>query len=179
MNDLIHNSTGNLITCIVEIVLGILLLIDPVGFTSAIIIIFGIVLAVVGVFSLVRYFKSDAHVAALENNLANGLMGIVFGLFCVFRSDWFISAFPVLTTLYGVLALVSGISKIQWAVDMFRMKQKYWFIGLISAILTIVFALIIINNPFSSTSFIWTFIGVSMIVEAVIDLLSFIFGRKK
>ncbi len=178
MNDFIHNSTGSLLTCIVEIVLGILLLINPIGFTSTIIIVFGIILVIVGVMSLIRYFKADAHVAALENNLANGLMAVLLGLFCVFRSDWFVSTFPVLTALYGVLALVSGISKIQWSCDMFRMKQKYWFIGLISAILTIVFAIIIISNPFSSTSFLWTFIGISMIVEAVIDLLSFIFGRK-
>ena len=50
----INRSTGNLLTCIFEIMVGILLLIDPVGFTSGIIVVFGIVLAVIGAISLFR-----------------------------------------------------------------------------------------------------------------------------
>lgn len=57
----IKRSTGNLLTCIFEILVGILLLIDPVGFTSGIIIVFGIVLAVIGLVSLFKYFRTDAE----------------------------------------------------------------------------------------------------------------------
>lgn len=35
----INRSTGNLLTCIFELLVGILLLINPVGFTSGIIIV--------------------------------------------------------------------------------------------------------------------------------------------
>lgn len=53
------------------------------------------------------------------------------GLFCVFRSGWFIAAFPALTQLYGVMALMCSFSKIQWAVDLLRRKHPYWFVALI------------------------------------------------
>lgn len=49
----------------------------------------------------------------------------------MFRSGWFIAAFPVLTRLYGVMALVCSFSKIQWAVDLFRRKHHYRFVALI------------------------------------------------
>ena len=78
----------------------------------------------------------------------------------------------------GILILVSGIGKIQWAVDMSRQKQKYWYLALISAALSLVFAALILTNPFSSTAVLWTFIAVSLIVEAVMDILTFIFGKK-
>lgn len=174
----INRSTGNLLTCIFEILVGILLLINPVGFTSGIIIVFGIVLAVIGVISLIRYFRADAETASQENGLVKGLIFAIFGLFCAFKSEWFIITFPLLTVLYGILTLISGVSKVQWAVDMLRAKQKYWFVEVIGAALTIVCAVLILSNPFTSTAFLWTFISVTMIVEGVIDLVAFILGKK-
>jgi len=174
----INRNTGNLLTCIFEILVGILLLIDPVGFTSGIIIVFGIVLAMIGVISLFKYFRMDAETAAQENGLVKGLIFAIFGLFCAFKSEWFIITFPLLTVLYGILTLISGVSKVQWAVDMLRAKQKYWFVEVIGAILTIVCAVLILSNPFTSTAFLWTFIGVTMIVEAVVDVFAFVLGRK-
>ena len=174
----INRSTGNLLTCIFEILVGILLLIDPVGFTSGIIVAFGIVLAVIGAISLFRYFREDAETASQESGLAKGIIFAIFGLFCAFKSEWFMVTFPLLTVLYGILTLVSGVSKVQWAVDMLRAKQKYWFVEVISAVLTIICAILILTNPFTSTAFLWTFIGVSMIVEAVVDVIAFFLGRK-
>ena len=174
----INRSTGNLLTCIFEIMVGILLLIDPVGFRSGIIVVFGIVLAVIGAISLFRYFREDAETASQESGLAKGIIFAIFGLFCAFKSEWFMVTFPLLTVLYGILTLVSGVSKVQWAVDMLRAKQKYWFVEVISAVLTIICAILILTNPFTSTAFLWTFIGVSMIVEAVVDVIAFFLGRK-
>jgi len=174
----INRNTGNLLTCIFEILVGILLLIDPVGFTSGIIVAFGIVLAVIGAISLFRYFREDAETASQESGLTKGIIFVIFGLFCAFKSEWFIVTFPLLTVLYGILTLVSGVSKVQWAVDMLRAKQKYWFVEVIGAVLTIICAILILTNPFTSTVFLWTFIGVSMIVEAVVDVIAFILGRK-
>jgi len=133
----INRNTGNLLTCIFEVLTGILLLINPVGFTSAIIVIFGIVIALIGSRSLFRYFHTDPEMAAQESGLAKGLIYVIFGLFCVFKSEWFIITFPLLTVLYGILALISGVSKVQWAVDMLRTKQKYWYIEVIGAALTL------------------------------------------
>ena len=96
----------------------------------------------------------------------------------MFRSNWFIVTFPLLTVIYGVLTLLGGINKIQWAIDMLRAKQKYWFVAIISAVLTLVFSALILANPFASTAVLWTFIAVTLIVEAVIDIVAFILGRK-
>ncbi len=174
----INYGTGSIISCIFEVVVGILLLIDPVGFTSAVIVVFGIVLVVLGIFNVIRYFRMEPHVAAQDGALATGLIYTIFGLFCTFRSDWFISVFPVLTVLYGIIALISGVAKIQWAIDMLRTKRKYWYIEVINAALTIVIAILILANPFTSTSVLWTFIGITMIIEAAIDVVAIIMGKK-
>lgn len=174
----IDRNTGNLIMCIAEAVVGILLLINPIGFTSGIIIALGIVLALLGAKELVGYFKADPDAAAEGSGLAKGLLCAVLGIFCMFKAEWFIITFPILTVFYGILTLVGGISKIQWAVDMLRQKQKYWHIEVLGAVVTIVFAILILTNPFASTAILWTFIGVSLIAEAIIDILAFVLGRK-
>ena len=174
----INRNTGNLLTCIFEILVGILLLIDPVGFTSGIIVIFGVILAVIGSVSLFRYFRTDAKRASQESGLAKGLILIIFGLFCAFQSEWFLVTFPLLTILYGILTLISGVNKVQWAVDMLRAKRKYWYVEVIGAALTIVCSVLILTNPFASTAVLWTFIGVTMIAEAIVDVVAFVLGGK-
>ncbi len=174
----INRNTANLLTCIFEILVGILLLINPVGFTSFIIVVFGVVLAAMGVLSLGKYFRSDAEKASQESGLAKGLIFAIFGLFCAFKSEWFIITFPLLTVLYGILALISGISKVQWAVDMLRAKHKYWYVEVIGAALTLIFAVLILTNPFATTAVLWTFIGITMIIEAIVDVAAYIVGRK-
>lgn len=174
----IKRSTGNLLMCLTEIIIGILLLINPAGFTSGIIITLGIMLTIMGIGSIVGYFKADPEEAAEKSGLAKGLVFVFLAFVCIFKTGWLIAAFPLITVFYGVLILGSGISKVQWAVDMLRQKQKYWFIALIGAVLSLVFAALVLANPFSSTVVLWTFIAVSLIIEAIVDILAFIFGRK-
>ena len=171
-------NTGNLIMCIAEAIMGVLLLINPLGFTAGIIICLGIVLALFGGKEVFCYFKSDPDTAAADSGLAKGLLFAILGIFCMFKAEWFIITFPILTTFYGILTLAGGISKVQWAVDMFRQKQKHWYIEVLGAVLTLVFAILIIANPFTSTAIVWTFIAVSLITEAVIDILAFALDRK-
>lgn len=178
MEKKINLSAGNLLTCIAEIVIGILLLINPIAFTSAIIVVLGIVLVVIGLRSVLRYFRSTPEAAAAQNDLAKGVLFVILGIFCIFKSEWFIITFPILTVLYGILNLVFGISKFQWAVDMLRQKQKYWFVAVIGAALTLIFAVLILVNPFASTSVLWTFIAITLIVEAVVDIAAYILGKR-
>ena len=174
----VNSGNSSLLMSFVEILIGILLLINPVGFTSGIIVALGIVLAIMGLGQIISYFRADAEEAANGGKLTKGILCAVLGLFCAFRSAWFIATFPVITILYGILILVAGVSKLQKAIDMVRVKQQYWFVALISAILTLLFAVLIIFNPFASTAILWTFIGVTLIVEAVMDVVTFIFAKK-
>jgi len=49
---------------------------------------------------------------------------------------------------------------------------------LIGAVLTLGFAVLILLNPFATTAILWTFIAVSLIVEAAVDILTYIFDKK-
>lgn len=172
-----RSGLTSLILCLCELVVGVLLFVSPVGFTSAIIMILGAVLVVVGVVDVVNYFRAAPLEAALGNKLTRGLLAIVFGLFCLLRSHWFIVTFPVLTILYGIAILISGLVKVQWAVDLARQKLPHWGWMALAAVVTLIFALVILLDPFTTAGVLWTFVAVALIVQAVLDLLTLIFGR--
>ena len=164
---------------IAEVIIGILLLVNPIGFTSGIIIAFGVVLMIMGIHKTVKYFRTEPEEAAVSQILVKGLLMLLAGAFCAFNSHWFIATFPVLTLVYGVVILITGITKVQWTIDIIRMKRSKWFWVAISAAISIVCGVVIITSPFSTTAVLWMFIGISLIVEAVFDMIGSIFGNRE
>ena len=171
---------GAIVFALLQVLLGILLLVDPIGFTSGIIVAFGTVLLIMGTVCIVKYFRTDAAEAAKSQTMLKGLIALLAGWFCAFKSYWFVATFPVLSILYGVAVLVTGLGKVQWMFDMLRAKKKKWFLAAISAVLSIVCAVVILSNPFATTAVLWTFTGISLIVDAVFDIVAiFISGNDR
>ncbi len=177
MKSLKENVAG-IVLSLFELVVGVLLLVNPVGFTVGIIMVAGIVLILLGLIDVARYFRTSVDEAVLGQMLTKGLLSLLVGIFCVWKTEWFIVTFPVLTILYGVLLLVAGISKIQLTVDMLRWKSKKWFWAAISAAVSIVCAIVILRSPFSTTAVLWMFIGASLIVEGILDIVAMVAGKK-
>lgn len=178
MNAFKRSISGAMIS-IADLIIGILLLVNPVGFTSGIIIAAGILLMLFGLGSILRYFRTEPEEAAAGQLLVKGLVALLGGAFCAFFSQWFIATFPVLTLLYGVAVLIGGLTKLQWTVDILRLKRRRWLPAAISAAISIVCGGVIIASPFSSTAVLWMFIGISLIVEAALDLFAALFGNKE
>lgn len=176
---MLKRSFSSLAMSLTEVIIGILLLINPVGFTSGIIVAFGVVLMLMGIGTFIKYFRTEPEEAAARQILVKGVLEFLAGAFCAFKSHWFIVTFPVLTLVYGVMILVSGITKIQWMLDMIRLKRRKWFWMAISAAISILCGITIITSPFSTTAVLWMFIGISLIVEAVFDMIGGIFGNRE
>ncbi len=171
--------SGGIILCVCEIIIGILLLINPLGFTSGIIMGGGVLLLISGITALIAYFRTPPVEAATQRMLAKGLALILLGGFLSLRSDRLIAVFPILTLLYAVVILMTGLIRVQWAVDSLRLGKRPWYWHAVGAALAVVFAVVIMLNPFAATNFMWTFVALSLIAEAVIDILTLVFtGRK-
>ncbi len=175
---MLKRSFGSIAMSLAEIMIGILLLVNPVAFTSGIIVAFGIVLMMIGIGTTIKYFRTEPEEAAFSQTLVKGLIGLLAGAFCTFNSHWFLATFPVLTLVYGVVILVTGITKVQWTIDIIRMKHRKWFWMAISAAISVLCGIIVISNPFSTTAVLWMFTGISLIVDAVFDMIGGIFGNR-
>lgn len=174
----LKENLAYLILCLCEIIVGILLLIKPVAFTRGIIIAFGILLTAAGILWIVRYIREIPVLAAKQQTLTKGLIGVTAGLFCALQSQWFMKTFPMLTILYGVIILFTGAYKIQYSVDIKRLKKKNFVSSCVSAGLAVLFSVIILWNPFGSSGARWILTGVFLIIESVLDLF-IVFGNEK
>ncbi len=167
-----HGKAGGILTCIIEIVVGVLLLINPVGFTSGIIIGAGVLMGLGGVASIVRYFMLKPEIAAQKQLLFKGILALMAGAACITKYDWFLSAFPLLTVLYAIAMLILAAAKLQKMADLRRLGAPRWYLPGIAAALAAVLAAIIIINPFGAVAAVWTFVAVSLIAEAIVEIIS-------
>ncbi len=175
-----HNTKwGGLVFCLAEIVLGILLLIDPIGFTSMIITVIGAILALCGIFNIIKYFAVPAPQAAMEQLLSKGILFLGAGAFAVFGKSVIIGALPLITIVYGVIMLIAGVNKIQFIADSIRRKDRRWYFGIVSAAISLALGAIVLINPFGTLDILWIFTGIALIVDAVLDAVSIIIVTDK
>ena len=167
--NLIKKHLPTLSLCAAEIIIGILLLCNPVGFTRGIIIVAGIIVLALGIRTVLRYLRAKPEEAAKSTNLFVGLTALSLGAFCIFHQDWLIAAFPALAVLYGTGQILAGFQKTQIATDAWRMKNQLWYFPAIGAALSIILGMIIITNPGMTLMSAWVFTGIALIVEGIFD----------
>lgn len=170
---------GRIVLCLLELIVGILLFIDPAGFASGIFIAAGILIMLLGIAEIVQYFRMPPEEAFFRQPLVKGLVFVGIGAFFAFCSEWILLTFPILTVIYGIGILLSGLVKIQLAVDLFRWKSKKWFLPALSAVLSIVCGVLILWNPFASTTVLWSLAGVMLIAAAVFDAVTIILNHRQ
>ena len=172
MKQFFHGKSGSIITCILEIVVGVLLLINPIGFTSGIIVGVGVVMCLGGALCIIRYFTMKPELASQKQLLFKGLLSLMGGAACITKYDWFLSAFPLLTVLYAIAMLILAAARLQKMADMHRMHMPRWYMPGIAAALAAVLAGIILINPFGAVTAVWTFVAISLIAEAIVEIIT-------
>ncbi|MCD8006061.1 MAG: DUF308 domain-containing protein [Oscillospiraceae bacterium] len=160
---------------VIEILVGLFLLISPDTLTRAVVIIAGIALLVMGVVSLIGYFRSDPVGSVLGQGMTKGLMEVAIGCFILIKTGWVVGVFD---TVIALAILLLGVSKLGMSIDLMRLKDSGWKPALIDALVTLVCAVVIVSV--SASDAIWIVIGISLIVQAVLDIVvSFFPGKKK
>lgn len=172
MKRFLKNANSGII-CIVEIIVGVLLLLDPHSFISYILIIAGAFIALSGIVSLIKYFTSSVEDGEASQGLLNSLVSLTIGAFLIIKNNIAFEALDLITIVFGIAILYTGYQKLQKAVDKIRRKQIF-IVALISALVTIACSVLIIFVI--GEKIIWVFMGVALIVEAVIDLADIIVG---
>ena len=160
-----------------EVYAGVRLLTAPIDFTTSMVTIFGIIIIIVGIYSIIRAFQAKAtNALPYRLGLFGGILDVIIGALCVFMTDKVVSLFPVLVMIYGVVMVIMGIHKIRNYMILKDFGINRSWLVVLSAVLTIILGIIVFLNPFSATDAAWTYTGIFLIVEGVIDLFTFIFS---
>ena len=155
-----------------EIAVGILLLVDPEGFTTTVIVIFGATLLVIGAIFLFRYLgdrkEGNNNVLAICISSLSFIIGIVFTFF----SGAIIGLITAIAVVYGIIIAVSGGYKLYVYFLFVKTDIPVSKISIISSIFAIVLGIVIIIYPKDWALTVWQLAGILLLVESAIDIAS-------
>ena len=124
----------------------------------------GVVLACAAV-QLIRYFVVERGVFQSQLTLISGLICLALGVFLLLRSDIVVSILPI---VFGLFVIFDAIGRVQNALDLRRCGYDSWKGFLLLPVLSVV----LIVNPFGAMETLVMAIGIILIVEGAINLLS-------
>jgi uncharacterized membrane protein HdeD (DUF308 family) len=156
-----------LVTALVIAIIGIMFIIFPKSSAHILCYVGGALLIAWGVFRIVMYFVSGMR--TINYSLVGGVTLILIGSILCARPD-LVEA--ILTIAVGVVLIIDGIAKLQHCMQIVLLKESGWWINIIVSVVSVVLGIIVLCNPFSSTTALMIFIGISLIVDAVCDIIS-------
>lgn len=161
-----------------EVVIGILLLIDGERFTGVIFVIFGVLMLVLGLISLIRTLLAARGGNVISSfALIMSIILITIGAFFTAASGSVLGVVGFIATIYGLILVISGVFKLADYLTLRAAGVGSGF-AIFSVIISIVLGILIAFNPFGTAQIFWTVLGIMLIASAVLDIISLIiFGN--
>ncbi|MBQ6687298.1 MAG: DUF308 domain-containing protein [Bacilli bacterium] len=164
----------NIILALIMIILGLILYAVPSAAIKTVSWLIGIFFCVQGITAVISYIKKD-RISLLTFNLIYGIISFLIGVFVI--SNPFALA-NIITIGLGIWLIVSGGLKINYGIRLKNIKEASWTITLVVGIISILFGLMVIINPFAKL-FLVEVVGVFLLVYGIIDLTNIILLKKR
>ena len=162
-------KTRLVITALVVIAIGVLFVLKPGTSGTWICYIVGAALCVSGVVRFITYFLGDFRKSFGSFDLVWGAALLLCGVYILVRPSLL---YGLLTTAFAIFLVVDGVLKLQYAIDLYRMKAKCWWFVLAVALVMGVLGVVALFNPFATMVTLMTFLGITLIADGVMDLVS-------
>lgn len=120
-----------------------------------------------GAMKLVGYWSKDLYRLAFQFDLAFGLLSLLLGLVMILHSASIIRLVYFTT---GMVALTDGLLKVQTALDSRRFGIPQWWLIAVTALLTILFGLLLIVKPFAGGMWLLRLMGLTILLEGILNL---------
>lgn len=131
------NAVSYLILGVVSLIMGIILIINPKFTLTGLCSVVGAVLLIAGAIMMILYFAKAEYKNHQSAEFAVTLFMVLAGIFVMVRKEDISDIFP---QFLAAVVLVSGIFKMQQAMDLVGMQDKAWsrhfIIGLVIVVLS-------------------------------------------
>ena len=151
------------------IALGLVLLLWPGMVLGGICMLIGGLVAGTGVYQLIRFFVARERLFFAPLTLIGGLASLGLGLFLLFRSDVILTALPL---VFGLFVVFDSVVRLQNALELRRYDEPGWKGVALMACVSVVLGLVVLFNPFGTVQALVMGIGVILLIEGVLNLLS-------
>lgn len=161
-------SQFSIVNLLIFVIIGLFLVIKPATTLSLISYILGLIILVHGIINLVRYYVNKDKNNLFDFGLVLGIIEVIVSIIFISNPEFVASIIPL---ILGIWILVNGIFKLQFALNLKIAENDLWIHNLVVSIVSIVFGIVFISNPFSGAVVITRIIGIFLIIYAVVDFL--------
>lgn len=165
---------ANCAISLIMIILGLILYVNPEVAMKTVSWLIGIIFIVVGALSIYSYIKKD-RITLLTFNLIYGIISALVGLFIILNP---FAIANILTVSLGIWLIISGGLKINYGVRLKTIKEQAWSLTLVVGIISILFGLMVILNPFSKLILVEV-IGLFLVVYGIVDFVDVLLLKKR
>ena len=160
-----------------EVYAGIRLLTNPVEFTGSVLVFFGIIMMIIGVLSIVKALRAKSKAGMpYRVNLLGGILDLIVGVLCAFFTNTVLGIGPSLIRIIGIIMVIAGIHMIRNYLALKDLGIHRSWLVVLSAVISIVLGVFVFLYPLTTADLSWTYVGIFLIVEGVVDLFVFIFS---
>lgn len=157
---------------IILFILGVLLLSVPGGIVTSVIRIFGIIIVILGMLSIVNVAKTKVYNGEMVYGILIGVLGLVF----ISNPEVIASIIPF---VFGVWIVIKSSFKLQFVVALKRSKSPEYIKALVVNIITLILGVVLVFNPFKGAEALIRIIGGFMIAYSLLDILEYGFTKPK
>lgn len=159
---------SSIISSILMIIMAVLLMVKPTTMLNTIINIFGGIILVQGIISIILYFFTDKETRVFSNALLEGIICVIASILILKNKEFMISILPIIV---GVWIIIKSIIKLQLSFNMKAINEKSWAFLLISSIITLILGIIAVINPFEIMVTVTILAGGMLLGTGIIDLV--------
>lgn len=176
MKDFIKNySKNSLLVSVILIVLALFLIFKPGFSINLVMITLGLILAFYGITQTVSYFSHSKEIEFFNFQLVIGILCLLAGLVFIFNPTFINSILPL---IIGVWIVIKSITSLQLALNIRNTGSKKWQLMLLLSVITFIFGLIIVINPFQAMEAAVSICGAFLLASELINIFETVFMMK-
>lgn len=159
-----------ILAALIYIALGVVLLVWPDFTSRAICTVLGGLLLVYGLFQVIGFFAkgSDGWSWAVVDLLV-GLCALGLGVFALLSPEAVLSVLPI---ALGAVVIVDSCVSLKRALQLRELGMEKWWVVCVLAIITALFGLLVVFNPFATLTVLVRVIGAVLIYEGISDIVT-------
>lgn len=161
----------SIFSSIIFLIFGLLLYLSPEGIIATVSFVMGIFLLIVGIYSLIMYFKDKIY---FKSNLISGIFALVAGILLITNTNIIATIVPI---IIGICMIGLGARKLEISLNFKDNQVLGWSYMLIMGIITIICGIILIINPIKGAFIATKIIGIIIMIYSIIDIIDSIVFR--
>ena len=169
-------TIGSIVVDTLLFAFGLYLLIDPTLSAKVIGYVMGLLLIVVGIAAIIKFFIKIKNNGFFVLEICYGILNVIAGIFMMSNP---LALANILTVGLGVFLIISAVFKVGFALQFRKFKEETWLFSFIIAILTLIIGILIIVNPLSGVIMTATYVGVMIMIYSAMDVLQQFLFRKR